>query len=38
MPEGLINGDNVEEMTFDEQILLKNARDKANARIASLKA
>lgn len=38
MPEGLIYGDNVEEMTFDEQIYLRNARYKANAMIASLKA
>ncbi len=38
MPEGLIDADNDEEMTFDEQIYLRNARDKANAMIASLKA
>ena len=36
--EGYFDADNEEEMTFDEQIYVRNARDKANAMIASLKA
>ncbi len=36
--ESYFDADNDEEMTFDEQTYLRNARDKANAMIASLKA
>ncbi len=36
--EGYFDADNEEEMTFDEQTYVRNARDKANAMIASLKA